>query len=47
MKHVAQMNKYNLYDDLQSKPITYGKSINQAVDFVLNCDNTIDWFVGK
>lgn len=44
IQHIAHMNKYVLYDDLQNRSLRYGKSIKQAVDFIFNCDNTIEWY---
>lgn len=44
VKHIAQMDKYNLYNDLQNKPLQYGQSIDAAVNYILHCDNTKKWF---
>lgn len=44
IKHITQMNKYNLFNDLQSKPIEYGKTIEQAVEYIFECDDTLEWY---
>ena len=43
-KHVAQMLKYNLYNDLTIKAIEYGQQIEAAADFIESCDDTEQWY---
>ena len=33
--HVAQMNKYYVYDDLNERELRYGQSVQQFVDYLL------------
>ena len=33
-KHVAQMLRYNLYNDYVQRDLTYGKKIEEAVEYL-------------
>lgn len=45
IKHVAQMLKYNLYDDLNPREIRYGQEIQKAANYLENYDNTVEWYL--
>lgn len=47
IEHVARMNKYNLFDDMQTKPIVYAQSIDKAANFLLTCNNSKEWYINS